>query len=254
MTSRRRSSRKQTSPQSSLDNPRVEEEIVPKKEFKVEQEEKEGFWEALCSRLPHPPEVFYPIRPATQPNANLSGRTSPVYLKTLREFFRVPKEVMFRIPAPGESAEDPPEGFFTCYEAFLTRCRLWFPIPEAIVRALDRFELSISQLNVAALQHLLGVLILSYELGMDLSPGDFKGLWSARKTSIDHLYCLAPKKHMSIIQGHASHVKGWFANFFYVRIDGASVEESCLPLFHSEWNFRHGTMFGNLVLQILRII
>ncbi|KAF3563478.1 hypothetical protein DY000_02016528 [Brassica cretica] len=53
---------------------------------------------------------------------------------------------------------------------------MWFPIPEAIVCALDRFELSISQLNVAALQNFLGVLILSYELGMDLSPDDFEGL------------------------------------------------------------------------------
>ncbi|KAF3508406.1 hypothetical protein F2Q69_00006719 [Brassica cretica] len=54
---------------------------------------------------------------------------------------------------------------------------MWFPIHEAIVRALDRFELSISQLNVAALQNFLGVLIMSYELGMDLSPDDFEGLW-----------------------------------------------------------------------------
>jgi len=64
---------------------------------------------------------------------------------------------VFRVPVHGESTEDPPEGFFTCNEAFLTRCRLWFPIPEAIVRTLDRFEL----------------LIRSYELGMDLSPDDF---------------------------------------------------------------------------------
>ncbi|KAF2603142.1 hypothetical protein F2Q70_00026575 [Brassica cretica] len=92
-------------------------------------------------------------------------RTSPAYLKTLREFYRVPSGVVFRVPVHGESAEDPPEGFFTCYEAFLTCCRMWFPIPEAIVRALDRFELSISQLNVMALQNFLGVLILSYENG-----------------------------------------------------------------------------------------
>ncbi|KAF3549382.1 hypothetical protein DY000_02006437 [Brassica cretica] len=114
---------------------------------------------------------------------------------------------------------------------------MWFPIPEAIVRALDRFELSISQLNVAALQNILGVLILSYELGMDLSPDDFEGLWSTRKTSIDYSYRMAPKRHMSIIQGHTSNAKGWFERFFYVRIDGVSVEENCLPLFCGKWNF-----------------
>ncbi|KAF2555626.1 hypothetical protein F2Q68_00015124 [Brassica cretica] len=132
------------------------------------------------------------------------------------------------------SAEDPAEGFFTCYEAFLTLCRMWFPIPEAIVRTLDRFELSISQLNVAALQNFLGVLVLSYELGMDLSPEDFEGLWSTRKTSIDYSSRMAPKKHMSIIQGHTSNAKGWFERFFYFRIDGASVEENSLPLFRGK--------------------
>ncbi|KAF3518884.1 hypothetical protein DY000_02060402 [Brassica cretica] len=166
-----------TSPQSSSGNPCNNEEIVPKEEFEVEQEEKEAYWDALCGSIIPPPEVFYPTRPETQLDYTLPSRTSPPYLKTLREFYRVPSGVVFRVMVHGESAEDLPEGFFTCYEAFLTRCRMWFPIPEAIVRALYRFELSISQLNVAALQNFLGVLILSYELGMDLSPDDFEGLW-----------------------------------------------------------------------------
>ncbi|KAF2616169.1 hypothetical protein F2Q70_00011885 [Brassica cretica] len=84
---------------------------------------------------------------------------------------------------------------------------MWFPIPEAIVCALDHFELSISQLNVAALQNFLGVLILSYKLRMDLSPDDFEGLWSTRKTSIDYSYHMDPKRHMSIIQRHTSNAK-----------------------------------------------
>ncbi|KAF2577792.1 hypothetical protein F2Q68_00004405 [Brassica cretica] len=91
------------------------------------------------------------------------------------------------------------------------------------------------QLNVAALQNFLGVLILSYELVMDLSPDDFEGLWSTRKISIDYSY--RTKRHMSIIQGPTLNAKGWFKLFFYVRIDGASVEENCLPLFCGKWNF-----------------
>ncbi|KAL0713271.1 hypothetical protein Bca4012_020249 [Brassica carinata] len=129
MTSRKRSSTKQSPPQSSSGNPCADEDVVPKEEFEVEQEEKEAFWEALCSSIPPPPEVFYPVSPAMQPDATLPSRTSPVNLKTLREFYRVPREVVFRIPVRGEIAEDPPEEFFTCYKAFLTRCRMWFLIP-----------------------------------------------------------------------------------------------------------------------------
>uniref|UniRef100_A0A0D3C1K8 Uncharacterized protein n=1 Tax=Brassica oleracea var. oleracea TaxID=109376 RepID=A0A0D3C1K8_BRAOL len=236
MTSRKRSSKKKTPPQSSSSNPCTNEEIVSKEEFEVEQEEKQAYWDALCASITPPPEVFYPTRPATQLDPTLPSRTSPSYLKTLREFYRALSGVVYRVPVHGESAEDPPEGFFTCYEAFLTRCRMWFQIPEAIVLPLDCFELSISQLNVAALQNFLGVMILSYELGMDLSPDDFEGLWLTRKTSIDYSYRMAPKRHMLIIQGHTSNAKGC-----------ASVEENCLPLFCGKWNFHRGMMVGKLV-------
>ncbi|KAF3505799.1 hypothetical protein F2Q69_00003293 [Brassica cretica] len=116
------------------------------------------------------------------------------YLTTLRDFYQIPSGVVFRIPNGNESAKNPPEGFFTCYEAFLVYCRMWFPIPGTIVRALRHFGLSISQLSVPALQHWLGVLILSYELGMDLNPGDFEGFWFTRGTGIDGSYRMAPNK------------------------------------------------------------
>ncbi|KAG2242672.1 hypothetical protein Bca52824_095485, partial [Brassica carinata] len=87
--------------------------------------------------------------------------------------------------------------------------------------------------------HLLGVLIPSYELGMDLSPGDFEGSWATRKTWIAYSYRMEPKKDMTIIRGHTSHPKGWFERFFFVLIDGESVEENCLHLFRREWNLNH---------------
>ncbi|KAF3586032.1 hypothetical protein F2Q69_00031246 [Brassica cretica] len=49
---------------------------------------------------------------------------------------------------------------------------------------------------------------------------------------------MAPKRLMSIIQGHTSNAKGWFKRFFYVRIDRASVEENSHPLFRGKWNFQ----------------
>ncbi|KAF3494475.1 hypothetical protein DY000_02053996 [Brassica cretica] len=162
---------------------------------------------------------------------------SPNYLTTLRDFYQIPSGIVFWIPSGNESAKNPPEGFFTCYEAFLVYCRMWFPIPGTIVRALRHFGLSISQLSVPALQHWLGVLISSYELGIDLNPGDFEGFWFTRGTGIDGSYRMAPKKGMAIIQGHTSHSKAWFERFFFVRIVGESVEERYLHLFRREWNF-----------------
>uniref|UniRef100_A0A0D3D7M3 Uncharacterized protein n=1 Tax=Brassica oleracea var. oleracea TaxID=109376 RepID=A0A0D3D7M3_BRAOL len=193
---------------------------------------------ALCGSPPPSQDIPIPKRPVRSPNAPLTpSMVSPDYLTTLRDFYQIPSGVVFRIPSGNESAKNPPEGFFTCYEAFLVYCRMWFPIPGTIVRALPYFRLSISQLSVPALQHWLGVLIASYDLGMDLNPDDFEGFWSTRGTGIDGSYRMAPKKGMAIIQGHTSHPKTWFERFFFVWLDGESVEESYLHLFRREWNF-----------------
>ncbi|XP_048621493.1 uncharacterized protein LOC125591382 [Brassica napus] len=72
---------------------------------------------------------------------------------------------------------------------------------------------------------------------MDLKPSDFEGFWFTRGTGIDGSYRTAPKKGMATIQGLTSHPKAWFERFFFVRIDGESVEESYLHLFRREWNF-----------------
>ncbi|KAG2265603.1 hypothetical protein Bca52824_072682 [Brassica carinata] len=63
------------------------------------------------------------------------------------------------------------------------------------------------------------------------------GFWSTRGTGIDGSCRMALKKGMAIIQGHTSHPKTWFERFFFVGIDGESVEESFLHLFRREWNF-----------------
>ncbi|KAF3485896.1 hypothetical protein F2Q69_00054815 [Brassica cretica] len=56
------------------------------------------------------------------------------------------------------------------------QCHLWFPIPELIVQLLNRFNLSISQVNPCGLQHIIGILVPSYELGITLELTTSK-LW-----------------------------------------------------------------------------
>uniref|UniRef100_A0A0D3BHJ6 Uncharacterized protein n=1 Tax=Brassica oleracea var. oleracea TaxID=109376 RepID=A0A0D3BHJ6_BRAOL len=100
------------------------------------------------------------------------SRSTSEFLEVMRSFYHISDAVEFRVPRQGERASSPPEGYFTCLEAFVVRCRLWFPIPEIIVRVLDRFE----------------------------------------------------------------------KFFFFVRVDAASVEESCIPLF---WRLLNDRPFIN---------
>ncbi|KAF3597843.1 hypothetical protein DY000_02021622 [Brassica cretica] len=104
----------------------------------------------------------------TNPGDGCLSRSCPNGLTAIRRFCRIPESVEFRLLEGWEVSQFPHEGYFTCYEAYLMQCHLWFPIPELIVQLLNRFNLSISQVNPCGLQHLVGILVLSYELGITL--------------------------------------------------------------------------------------
>lgn len=241
MSSRSRSSKKHSSSHSSSGDLPANEVISPKIEFEVEEDAKEAYYRAHCGSPPPQQENPIPKRPLRPQGAPFTpSMVLPEYLTTLQNFYQVPNGVKFRIPAGNECARNPPLGFFTCHEAYLSYCRMWFPIPSAIVRALHRFELSFSQLNVSALENWLGVVISSYELGMDLSPGDFEGFWTTRPMKTEGLYSIKARNELAIIQGTTSNPKDWFERFSFVKIDEESVEESCLHLFPREWRYDRG--------------
>ncbi|CAG7863671.1 unnamed protein product [Brassica rapa] len=81
------------------------------------------------------------------------------------------------------------------------RARLWFPIPSVIVEFLNRLEVSISQISSRGIKHLVGLLVLGYERGIELTAEYLEAFLTLSRVGTDRLYGFRPRTFMEVLKG-----------------------------------------------------
>ncbi|KAG5384410.1 hypothetical protein IGI04_035880 [Brassica rapa subsp. trilocularis] len=134
-----------------------------------------------------------------------------------------PKEKLFPVMTHRAVEEGAPS---RSTNEFLGIMWSFYQIPDTV-----EFRVAISQLNPLAIQHLIGILILSYEHGLSLTVDHFEPLLRLQIIKDTDKYRLVPQSFMSVVKRFSSNFNSWKNFFFFIRIDAASFKESCIPLF-----------------------
>ncbi|CAN7022370.1 unnamed protein product [Brassica rapa subsp. trilocularis] len=145
------------------------------------------------------------------------------------------KTWIFDYPSRGRGLTNLPKAFFSLYEEHMMRARLWFPILSVIVEFLNRLEVLISQISPRGIKHLVGLLVLGYERGIELTAEYLEAFLTLSHVGTDRLYGFRPHNFMEVLKGFSQGDRGWKSYFFYVRLDQASVAVECLPSFRRLW-------------------
>ncbi|XP_024009398.1 uncharacterized protein At3g60930, chloroplastic-like [Eutrema salsugineum] len=156
-------------------------------------------------------------------------------LEALRHRFGISEMVEFVVPEKSDRADKPPENHFTLYEAFFELCFLWFPIPGVILEYLWKHGISIGQIMPRGLRHMIGILVRSFECGLDIELNHLLNLLEIRKAPKGNRFYISNKAKRRIIGGFPSNDQFWTERFFYVLVNEASVGEDYVQRTKTAW-------------------
>ncbi|KAL2527657.1 Plus3 domain-containing protein [Abeliophyllum distichum] len=166
-------------------------------------------------------------------------------LREWHQIYRVPDDVEFVVPGPGDWADDPPLGAVALNQAILA-AGLRLPFPWVVRKFLREWGIAPTQLCPNGWRILIGLLVLWDQLGFSRPTiGDFHSLYSFKSDGKRSGWWYASVKARtggSVVTQTPDSIKNWKKFWFFVRgpwqfAEGDSRPDLSIPVRYHELRY-----------------
>ena len=157
-------------------------------------------------------------------------------LENLYEVHGVDRSVVLDLASADETPETVREDYYGAYLSFFHSCGLIFPIPEAILEILAELGLSLSQLLLNFLRHLVAFLVKAREEGLAFGLSEFRQfVLVKRNNQTPGTFLVSPRPGRHVIEDIPYREEKWREQFFVFRMDQASMGDFDFSRLSQRW-------------------
>ncbi|XP_023644215.1 uncharacterized protein At3g60930, chloroplastic-like [Capsella rubella] len=123
--------------------------------------------------------------------------------------------------APGDdlSSEDPPPGYCCAYEIFFSKCGLYFPLPELLVKAMFALGVALPQLCPNFVRTLLCLQTLAEEHGYLITFQDILHLYTIKSGRTRGTFYLSPLAGLRVFDDFPGKDEQYRSGYFFFPIN-----------------------------------
>ncbi|XP_023634361.1 uncharacterized protein At3g60930, chloroplastic-like [Capsella rubella] len=189
-------------------------------------------------------------------DASLSGQFGPHPRSTIKEedlvhikfLCGLSSEADLIAPGPDLSPEDPPPGYCCAYEIFFSRCGLYFPLPELLVKAMFALGITLPQLCPNFVRTILCLQTLAEEHGYLLTFQDILHLYTIKSGRTRGTFYLSPLAGFRVFDDFPEKDEQYRSDYFFFLVNRdtfGDLQELLVP----HWSQKPASLDRGLLSQ-----
>ncbi|XP_018458436.1 uncharacterized protein At3g60930, chloroplastic-like [Raphanus sativus] len=158
------------------------------------------------------------------------------HIKELYSSFGVDRAVVCELASDHETPETVRSGYGGAYLSFFESCGLSFPIPRQLLEILAEFGISLTQLCVNLLRHLLAILVRAREEKLLFELEELHSLYLIKLNQKNPgTFLASPRPGLHVIGGTPYRDDLWREQFFVFKVDSSTVGDFDFSLLPRRW-------------------